>query len=501
MKFKNPIILQLNQKYQLISSLNQLLALSGWDLETYMPQNGASNRGLVSAKVSSLIQKLYLDKDFVKLVEEASKQTDLNDYELGILRLLKKNLYNFFKLPPEFVKEYAKVTNEGMVAWREAKDKNRYDIFSPFLKKIIDLSIKQAEYLGYDNHPYDALLDNYEEDLKTSDVEKYFESIKPTLVEVLKYIKQSKKYTSRIHPLEKETYNEAELEKLNYKVLEHFNYDKNNLRLDRSAHPFSQGINTKDVRITTRYLGRDFGATISGTIHEFGHALYDMQTDDSFDFTPISNAVSLVLHESQSRFWENMVGRNLEFLRVMLPKIKRLGDNYKNYSLTDYYRYFNKVKPSLIRVKADEVTYHFHIMIRFEIEKMMIERKVDVKDLPEIWNSKYREYLGIKPKNYGEGILQDIHWSMGAIGYFPTYSMGTVLSAFWAKKIEEEVGNISKLVKTSEGIKKIQKWLKENVHQYGPTYTVKDLLKKKFNTEFSVEYWKEYIREKYMELY
>lgn len=500
-KLKNKKIKDLLEKYELIGSLQQLQALSGWDLETFMPTAGAVSRGNVMSKVAVHIQKLHLDEDFVKVAEETSFEKDLNEFEVGIIRILKRTLYNYYKLPPEFIDEYTKTTNQAQVAWREAKDKNDFKIFSPFLKKIIDLSIQQAEYLEYSNHPYDALLDIYEEDLTTIDVENFFEELKPNLLNIFSYIKSSKRYSPKSHPLEKEVYERSNVEKLNNKLLEYLEYDNSRMRLDESSHPFTQGINPNDIRITTRYLGRDFGATVTATMHEFGHGLYDMNVDSELELTPIGNPQSLVIHESQSRFWENIVGRNHEFMKVFTSKYRRIGDNFKKYGTRDFFRYFNSVRPSTIRVESDEITYHFHIMIRFEIEKLMIEKGIEVNDLPELWNSKYKEYLGIKPKSDREGILQDIHWSMGAIGYFPTYSMGSILSAYWSEKITKDLGSIDFLLKSEDGIRKIKLWLKDNIHDYGASLTLRDLLEKKFKSSFRIDPWVRYINEKYSQLY
>lgn len=501
MKITNPKIKKLLEKFEVISSLEQLSSLAEWDLEVKMPEGAGANRAKALAKTQSLIQKLYLDEEFVALAEEASRDDSLNDYEKAIIRILRRTLYRYYKLPKEFIENFVKTTNESQLAWREARAKNDFSIFEPHLKKIVELNIEEAKLLEYEDHPYDAMLDKFEEDLKTKDVVNYFESIKPHLTEILAYIKKSKKYSSRPHLLEKGEYEQGEVEKLNYKVLDYLQYNKEFLRLDVSTHPFSEGINSKDVRITTRYFGKDFGSTITATMHEFGHALYDMQVDSSLDFTPIGRPTSLILHESQSRFWENIIGRSDEFIKIFTPKYKKLGEAFRTYAKSDYYSYFNSVKPSLIRVEADEITYHFHILIRFEIEKMLIEKSISVADLPAIWNEKYKKYLGIKPKTNKEGVLQDIHWSMGCIGYFPTYSMGTVLSSYWAERIELELNTIPNLIKSEEGIRKIQSWLKENIHQHGAGYTMKELLNSKFRTEYTITPWVKYINKKYRALY
>ena len=236
-------------------------------------------------------------------------------------------------------------------------------------------------------------------------------------------------------------------------------------------------------------------------MHEFGHALYDLQSNSDIGYTPIEGGDSLGLQESQSRFWENFVGRSKVFTEKFYKDISRCGKNLKNYSANDFYEYVNNVAPSFIRVEADEVTYHFHIMIRFEIEKALIEGKIAVKDLPDVWNSKYEEYLGIRPQTDTQGVLQDIHWSIGSFGYFPTYSTGTVLSATWAELIEKDLGPISALVESKSGISKIKKWLKKNIHSYGNIYTFNDMVEKTTGREFETTPWKKYLEAKYKALY
>ena len=286
-------------------------------------------------------------------------------------------------------------------------------------------------------------------------------------------------------------------------LLEKFLIFPKKLRLDVSAHPFTTNISLNDHRITTWYRENDFARSLFATIHEYGHALYESQFDSKINYTPLCNfsGLSLSIHESQSRFWENMIGRTKQFIHGMHKSILGINPNLVKYNVEEIYNYFNLVKPSLIRVEADEVSYHFHVMIRFEIEKGLIEGKLKVKDLPEIWRAKMKEYLGITPKTDREGVLQDIHWSSGSIGYFPTYSIGTFLSGLIKYEIEKDIGDLGNLIKSEDGIKKIQDWLKEKIHQYGGTYTMKELVKKSFGKDFSPSYFLSYLEKKYKEVY
>ena len=245
----------------------------------------------------------------------------------------------------------------------------------------------------------------------------------------------------------------------------------------------------------------DFAKTYGSTMHEYGHALYGIQTPEDLNYSPIEGGTSLIIHESQSRFWENFIGKTKTFLVSIHEEMKKIDPRIENYSIDDIYNYINLVRPSLIRTEADEVTYHLHIMIRFEIEKALIEGKIQVNDLPRIWNEKYEEYLGISPKTDSSGVLQDIHWSGGSIGYFPTYSMGTALSAIWKKSIEKDLGKIDDLVKTKEGIRKVQNWLKEKIHQHGSAYLYNELLQKSAGENFSAQPLLDYLEDKYKAIY
>ena len=350
---------------------------------------------------------------------------------------------------------------------------------------------QMAEYLSYTKSPYDALLDQYEEGLTSKDVESFFTEIKDPLKNILSQITHSKKY-SKVLPLENAKYDKEKLSEVNDKIIKLFwsGFGKN-FRMDISAHPFTTSFANTDTRITTWYHDRDFARSVLATVHEFGHALYDLQCDPALQMTPIQGGSSLVIHESQSRFWENFVGRSRNFIEYFLNDFQKAVG--RKLSVEDVYAYFNKVSPSMLRVEADEVTYHFHIMLRFEIEKGIIEGGLKIKDLPEIWNSKMKEYLGITPKTDSDGVLQDIHWSGGSVGYFPTYSLGTFLGAQWEKEIVDyglAIGEYGKM----------EKWLKDHIHKYGSTYTLQDLLTKnkmKFDPSVNLNY----LRKKYAKIY
>ncbi|HTK03380.1 MAG TPA: carboxypeptidase M32 [Alphaproteobacteria bacterium] len=475
--FTNKTILKILDYYKNLWALSYTSAIAHWDLETYMPSLGSAARGEALGRISVIRQKMFLDPEFVNLIHKASAQGGLTDQEKGVVRILLRSLKYYEKLPGDFIEDFEKLTNTATVVWREAKLKNNFKLFQPYLTKIFDYNRQVAEYLGYRESPYDALLDQYEEQLTAKTVELFFDEIRTPLKDLLTKITNSKNY-KKTHFVENAKYDRQKMVELNQKVLKYLWPEINqNFRLDVSSHPFTTSFSNSDTRITTWYHEKDFARSLLATIHEFGHALYDLQSADELEMTPIAGGSSLVIHESQSRFWENFIGRSREFIEKFLPDIQKTVHSSR-LTVDDVYSYFNKVSPGTLRVEADEITYHFHIMLRFEIEKGIIEGKLKVKDLPEIWNSKMKEYLGIVPKGDSDGSLQDIHWSGGSVGYFPTYSLGTFLGAQFEQKI---------------GKNDPKTWLKNHVHKFGSTYTLQDLLKKnkmKFDPQVNLEYLK-----------
>ncbi|MEM0004077.1 MAG: carboxypeptidase M32 [Desulfurococcaceae archaeon] len=496
MVFENPLVKEILEKYRVLWAIEHAMSLMSWDSETYMPREGYRDRAVARAELSLLQQQLLLRPEFVELVEKADKYEDLNDYERGVVRVLKRSIRIARALPPWLVAERAKVTQEAMVVWREARVRNDFDLFKPYLEKIFDLSRKTADFLGWDKHPYDALLDLYEEGLKTEDVDRILGVLKTNLKQIIDGV-LSKGMYPREHPLEKIPYETGKMEAVNKKILEILNYPIGvRSRLDTSAHPFTIDMGINDVRITTRYEGVDFKRTMFSVIHEFGHALYQLQIDPALSYTPIGGGVSLGVHEGQSRFWENIIGRSREFVEFVYPILRENLDFIKDYTPSDIYYYFNTVKPSFIRVDADEVTYNMHILLRTELEKLAITGEIKVSDLPEFWNDYMEKLLGIRPRTYGEGVLQDIHWSMGSIGYFPTYTLGNMVAASMRYAMEKEI-KLRERVASGE-FETIQNWQKDRIHKYGATYPPKELLRKAIGVDYEPEHLIRYLAEKYL---
>jgi len=497
MVFENEVIKEILQDYRRIWALQHASAVLGWDMEVNMPKEGIMERSVAEGELSVLSQRFLLDPKFVECVNKADGIENLNEYERGVIRVLKRKIKIQSSFPPEFIREVSETTSRATSVWREAKEKDDYNKFAPWLDKIMNLAQKAAGYLGYDKYPYDALLDLFEEGLTTDDVENMFNKIENDLKPLLDKILEGEKVPKK-HPLEELKYYRRNMEKVNIEILKMFGYPLGSrARLDVSAHPFTTEFGVKDVRITTRYEGFDFRRTVLSTVHEFGHALYELQQDERFMFSPILGGVSLGIHESQSRFWENIIGRSAEFAEVLYPILKDNLPGVGEYTPQDIYWYFNIVRPDFIRTEADVVTYNFHILLRFKLEKIMVNEGIAAKDLPDLWNDEIEKLLGIRPKTYGEGILQDIHWAHGTIGYFPTYSIGTLLAAQIGEYIRRDIPDFEEKILNKE-FEPIKEWLREKVHKYGSIYPPKELLKKSFGEGINPEYFVRYVETKYL---
>jgi carboxypeptidase Taq len=497
MNSKNPIINQILDAYKLMWSINHATALMGWDFETYMPKKGTDERAVADSQLALLYKEHLLKKDFVALVESGKKQQDLNDEERGIIRVLDRNITRQTKIPKELTEAEAIESISGNMAWRRAREKSDFKIYEPSLKKMIEIKKQIAEKVGYQKHPYDALLDEYEEDLSVDDLDRVFGVLTPNVHKILKKLQDSGSPYCRDSPLAKREYDVQKVDELNREILKVLQLDMERLRIDISTHPFTEALSLNDVRITTRYEGTDFCRSISSTIHECGHALYDLQCDQSLSITPVQGGSSLALHESQSRFWENIVGRSRPFAQLIAPLIRKYV-SFANQA-TDYelYYYFNHVKPDFIRVDADEVTYNLHIAIRYEIEKKILADELKVSELPQYWNDRMEQLLGVVPTNDSQGVLQDTHWSSGLFGYFPTYTLGNLVSAIIATKMREDIRNYDERIRTGD-IMPIREWLRLKIHKHGSVYAPKVLLEKTFNKGYNPECFVKYLENKYI---
>jgi carboxypeptidase Taq len=497
MKCDNSIIKQILDAYKPMWSLDHAISLMGWDFETYMPGNGMEERGVADSQLHLLHKDLLLNKDFVGVVESAKKLESLSDSEKGIIRVLDKEIEKQIKIPKELTEAESLERIRGNMAWREARQKSDFKMYAPHLKKMIEIKKQIAEKIGYKKNAYDALLDFFEEDLTIDELDSIFGALTPRLQKILKKLVDSDSPFLKESKLVKLNYDIPKLDKLNHDILTLLQYDMKRFRMDVSTHPFTETMGLNDVRITTRYEGTDFKKSIFSTIHEAGHALYDLQCDQSLSVTPLEGGSSLALHESQSRFWENIMGRSLPFVQLIAPLIRKQLSFANQTTDDELYLYFNNVSADYIRVDADEVTYNLHIALRYEIEKKIFGDELSISEIPEFWNDRMEQLLGVRPTNDAQGVLQDTHWSSGLFGYFPTYTLGNLVSAIIASKMRKDLDDYEEEIKRGN-FKSIKEWLRLKIHQYGSVYAPKVLLNKSLNEGYNPDYFVTYIETKYL---
>ncbi|MBA2369533.1 MAG: carboxypeptidase M32 [Candidatus Protochlamydia sp.] len=484
--------------------LEGVVSLLDWDQETYMPSGAAPIRAEQLKTMAGVIHREKTSKKFgsvlSKLVDIPTgtlTSDTLSPPQAAAVKEWRRDYLHAIALPAGFVEEYAQLTSQAMTVWKNAKKTGAFQQFAPFLDRIVSMCRKKADLLGYEEHPYDALLDQFEPDMKTSQVAKVFENLRSELTPFVKKIIQ--------HPIDDHFLfgkwdGEKQIEFCR-KILDKMGYSGEHGRIDFSAHPFSSSSHPTDSRITTRLHPDSLISNIFVILHEGGHALYEMGLPQENYGTPLGDARSLGVHESQSRWWETRIGSSKAFWHYFLPELKSTFEGRLDHiTLDQFYRAINKVKPSLIRVEADEVTYPFHVILRFELEKGLIEGSLNVRDIPEAWNAKMKEYLGVEPKNNSEGCLQDVHWSCGTFGYFPTYSLGNLYAAHLFEAFEESHHDWKEKVSLGE-LQFIKEWLKEKIYQHGRRYTTQELLKLATGQPFSAEAYIRYIKNKYSEIY
>jgi carboxypeptidase Taq len=488
---------QILDAYKPMWSLKHAISLMGWDFETCMPREGTEERGVADSQLHMLYKDLLLNKDFIGLVQSAQKLRNLSDLEKGIVRVLNREITKQIKIPKGLTETESLERIRGNMAWRKARAKSAFRMYEPHLKKMVEIKKQIVEKIGYEKHPYDALLDTFEEELTVNDLDKVFGELTPRIQKILKILVDSSSPFCKGSKLGITRYDIQKVDELNRDILTLLQYDMKRFRMDVSTHPFTEFMGINDVRITTRYEGTDFKKSISSTIHEAGHALYNLQCDQSLSVTPLEGGSSLALHESQSRFWENIVGRSLPFVQLIAPLIRKQV-SYANQATDDeLYLYFNNVKANYIRVDADEVTYNLHIATRYEIEKKIFGNELSVPEIPEYWNDRMEELLGVRPTKDSQGALQDPHWSSGLFGYFPTYTLGNLVSAIIASKMCKDLEGYEENIKKGY-LEPIMKWLRLRIHRHGSVYSPKVLLNNTLNEDYNPDYFVTYLETKYL---
>ena len=504
MKKESEKFIELKELSIKIQTYQSILCLLRWDQETYMPDGANASRCDQIALLSGLIHEEKTGKRFksllgslVHLSSGTPKVKGLSKTALINLREWHRDFTRDTKLPTSFVKTFSQTTSEAGQVWAAARKENNFKLFAPFLKKIIDLNRQKVEILGFEDHPYDALLKNYEPCMSTSRVGELFAGLKKELKSLLKKIEKAKQIDDSM--LHKNVSDNIQLS-IGKDLLEILPLEKKYTRLDLSSHPFSIAMHPHDSRITTRILPNGFISNILSILHEAGHSMYEMGLPIEHFGTPICQATSLSIHESQSRFWETLIGRSHSFWKFFYPTLKKHLPQLKKMPLQKFYKAVNKVNPSFIRVEADEVTYCLHIILRFELEKELINGTLQVDDLPIAWREKMEDLFGKVPPNDAMGCLQDIHWSMGDFGYFPTYALGNIVAAQLFDTFAKKHKDWEERVEAGDFIF-IRDFLKEKIHSFGKRYNTDQLIKKATGKPLSEKAYCAYLKNKYKPIY
>jgi carboxypeptidase Taq len=488
-----------------IHTLQGIVALLDWDQETHMPEGAAEIRGEQLKIMAGLIHKERVSKKLTKplgkLIDIKTGQvtaTHLTPREQSALKEWRRDLLIDEALPKRFVEEFAKLCSQGILAWRKARKENDFPSFAPLLKKIVSFNRKKADYIGYQKHPYDALCDLYEPGMTSDTVTSIFDQVRKGVIPLLQKIQSAPQVDDKSlygsYPEEKQL-------ALSRQLLEAMGYPFKQGRLDLSTHPFSSSAHPTDSRVTTRLHPDNIFNCISTVLHEGGHSLYEMGLPIAEYGSPLGQSISMGIHESQSRFWETRIGLSQPFVSFVLPLVKKaFPDNLQGVDAPYCYRAINRVEPSLIRVEADEVTYPLHVILRYELEKALIEGSLAVAELPSAWNEKMKNYLGILPLNDREGCLQDIHWAMGSMGYFPTYALGNLYAAELFSAFQSAHPDWSNRVEQGE-FAFIREFLSQNVYRWGREFRGQELIQKITGKPFGPENFLSYLQEKYRAIY
>lgn len=486
---------KLQNQLEKAMSLQTAMVLFEWDNETAAPKEAAERTAAVIGSLSSQYLDIMTGEKLKTALKECSGQmSEMTEVEQAIVRETEEEVEKLERIPADEYRSFAELTARATGIWADAREKKDFSLFAPVLKEIVDYQKRFASYQAKEGQKlYDVMLDNYEKDFGMKELDEFFRVVKEGIVPLLK---ESAKRSEQIDDsFLSAGYTEEQQEKAARFLAEYVGFDFDRGILAVSAHPFTTNLHNKDVRITTHYLDR-IDSSIYSVIHESGHAVYELGIRDDLTQTPAGQGASMGMHESQSRFFENIMGRNRNFWVPIYGNMQEIfGSPLKEVSLDDFLAAVNKTIPGLIRTEADELSYCLHVLVRYEIEKLMIEENAEIDSLPELWNDKYEEYLGIRPKDDGEGILQDIHWSQGSFGYFPSYALGNAFGAQLYHRMKQEMDFDGLLREGRADV--IREYLREHIHQYGKLKTSRQLLKDATGEDFNPAYYVEYLTERY----
>ncbi len=485
-----------------VVDLQRAASVLAWEQQTYMPPGGTAARAEQLATLEGLAHRLFVTDEIGALLAVLRQTADDWDYdsdEASLVRFISRKYERERRIPSELVADIARTTALAQETWVRARQAADYPMFKPHLQKVLTLRRQQAECLAPYEHIYDPLLDEYEPEMKTAEVRAMFAAIKDELIELVHDI------SARADAVSDEMLHgdfDIEMQRaFGLQVAQKFGYDLERGRQDEAPHPFCSSFSSDDVRITTRFDSSYLPSALFGTLHEAGHALYEQGVAPGLARSGLDTGISLGVHESQSRLWENLVGRSRPFWQHFFPQLQAAFPGALGAADVEaFYRAINLSKPSLIRVEADEVTYDLHIIIRFELELDLLTGALQLDELPAAWNDKYEHYLGVRPENDAEGVMQDIHWSIGAIGYFATYSIGNLISVQLLNSAREALPNLDVDIAAGE-FGALLSWLRENIHRHGSKFTPRELVKRVTGGEMDSRPYMHYLREKYSDIY
>jgi carboxypeptidase Taq len=487
----------LNEYYDLYT----IIGLIQWDQQTCMPHGGSLGRSYQLSALSKLAHLKFTSPEIGQLLEDLKSYTESIDPDSDDARLVKVTSRRYdrrTKVPVEWVSEFARITGEAHHVWEHARAESDFASFQPYLKRIVEMRREYASFFKPYDHVYDPLLDEFEPGMKTADVQEIFTWLRPRQTALIQAIAgRPQVEDSFLH----QPFDEKAQWDFGVEVITRFGYDWERGRQDKAAHPFTQSMGSGDVRITTRFLPEYLPSALFSTTHESGHALYELGIDPKLDRTPLGTGASLAIHESQSRMYENLISRSHEFWECFYPRLREyFPTQLGNVPLDKFYAGINKVAPSLIRVEADEATYNLHIMLRLELEIALIEGQLEVADLPQAWNDRIQDYLGVTPPNDAQGVLQDVHWSSGYLGYFSTYALGNLIAVQLWDLVNRDIPDLSEQIRQGE-FAALTGWMREKVHQHGAKFEPQELVQRITGSKIDPAPYLRYLTDKYGKIY
>ena len=489
---ENPKIEQLKRLLAEVDDLRKASTVLFWDERVKMPPSGAPARAEASATVARLTHEKFVSREIGALLDALDENDyDYDSFEACLLRVAKRDYEKAVRVPPELTGEMRKASAIAVSAWGPAKERSDYQALLPHLQKNLELRRRYVECFDPAEETYDVLLDDYEPLMKTAEVRAIFDDLKRELVPLIQEIGEAGEVDSSFLTGD---FDPAAQRDFGLKLVRRFGFTDEEWRLDTTEHPFMCSPGEHDIRLTTNFRPHDL-QSVFASMHEFGHGVYEWGVAPELHRTPLGTGVSLAVHESQSRTWENLVGRARAFWRFWYPQLQEAFPQLASVDEEAFYRAVNKVHPSLIRIDADEVTYNTHIILRFELEQELIEGRVDLKDLPEEWNARMDEYLGVEVPDDAHGVLQDVHWAGGAIGYFPTYALGNVISVQIWQRMKEDVGPVDELLERGE-FGDIREWLRTHLYVLGRKYTPQETIERVTGSPIDPGPYLRYLREK-----